>query len=358
MRIETATREFENWLSGCVPLVRSQLTLKHKHMAEDPVQFLRATFYRWAQVWPEVCPDLAKWPTVLAVGDLHIASFGTWRDAAGRLIWGVDDFDEAFPLPYANDLVRLGVSAILDATEGYIGVGIGNVCDVILDGYREGLAAGGQPFVLEENHKWLRRIALSRLDIPFDFWKKMDAMPAARNITPEVRGALESMLPAPGLAYRVTRRIAGDGSLGHPRFVAIVDWRGGRIAIEAKAAAPSACVWTKPGAGEKILYQDILSRAVRCPDPFVAVRHNWLLRRLAPDSSPIDIETMQGGHAQDRLLHAMSFEAANIHLGSPRAQKRILDDLKKRPAKWLRGAVKDMAKATMNDWKEWRKPYR
>src|ERR1039458_5738131 len=35
-------------------------------------------------------------PKVLAVGDLHVGSFGTWRDTEGRLSWGVDDFDESY----------------------------------------------------------------------------------------------------------------------------------------------------------------------------------------------------------------------------------------------------------------------
>src|SRR5271169_4647939 len=118
MDILTATKDFEKWVSGC--------------------------------------PQLRKAPAVLSVGDLHIASFGTWRDAFGRLIWGIDDFDEAYPLPYANDMVRLGVSAILDASEGEIKVGLGNVVDVILDGYTACLKEGGKPFVLEEKHKWLR----------------------------------------------------------------------------------------------------------------------------------------------------------------------------------------------------------
>jgi hypothetical protein len=59
-------------------------------------------------------------PAALAVGDLHIASFGTSGDGFGRPISGIDDFDEAYPLPYANDLVRLAVSAVLDASEGEI----------------------------------------------------------------------------------------------------------------------------------------------------------------------------------------------------------------------------------------------
>jgi len=44
---------------------------------------------------------------VLAVGDLDLENFGTWCDSLGRLAWGINDFDEAFPLPYTHDLVRL-----------------------------------------------------------------------------------------------------------------------------------------------------------------------------------------------------------------------------------------------------------
>ena len=48
--------------------------------------FLRATFYRWIQLWPEVCLDLVSAATVLAIGDLHVETFGTWRDVEGRLV--------------------------------------------------------------------------------------------------------------------------------------------------------------------------------------------------------------------------------------------------------------------------------
>jgi uncharacterized protein (DUF2252 family) len=118
MDILTATKDFEKWVSPRTDVVKSQFSDKHKQMAESPVQFLRGTFYRWTQLFPEICPDLGQAPVVLSVGDLHIATFGTWRDGFGRLIWGIDDFDEAYPLPYANDLVRLAVSATLDASEG------------------------------------------------------------------------------------------------------------------------------------------------------------------------------------------------------------------------------------------------
>jgi len=87
MKIAEATRNYEAWLAKRTALVAADLQLKHQRMAESPFPFLRATFYRWAQLWPEVCPDLAKAPAVLAVGDSHLENFGTWRDTDGRLVW-------------------------------------------------------------------------------------------------------------------------------------------------------------------------------------------------------------------------------------------------------------------------------
>src|ERR1700719_2366020 len=113
MNIVKATQRYEEWLGRHTKLVKPDLRLKHQRMAEAVFPFLRATFYRWVQIWAEGCPDLAKAPHGLAVGDLHVENFGTWRDVEGRLVWGVNDFDEAAVLPYTIDLVRLAASAHL-----------------------------------------------------------------------------------------------------------------------------------------------------------------------------------------------------------------------------------------------------
>src|SRR5260370_20426098 len=96
-----ATADFEHWLAAQLPIIRQDLALKHQHMAEAAFPFFRATFYRWLQLWPEVCTHLVNAPAVLGVGDLHIENFGTWRDEEGRLILGVYDLDVALPPPYA-----------------------------------------------------------------------------------------------------------------------------------------------------------------------------------------------------------------------------------------------------------------
>jgi hypothetical protein len=56
-----------------------------------------------------------------------------------------------------------------------------------------------------------------------------------------------------------------------------------------------------------------------------------------------------------RLLHAMGFETANVHLATPKAIPDIRNDLKNRPNGWLHEAAKLMAKEVEKDWNDWRK---
>jgi hypothetical protein len=357
MRIKKATKKYEAWLAKSITIIPADLALKHTRMAEDPFQFLRATFYRWMQVWDHVCPDLARAPRVLAVGDLHVENFGTWRDKEGRLIWGVNDLDEAYPMPYTVDLVRLAVSAHLAISGNHLSLPHEDACAAILAGYREGLEAGGKPFVLEEDNKWLREAATGELRDPVHFWGKMNALPSVRGEVPKsARKALEQLLPAPGLVYRVAHRIAGLGSLGRERYVALADWEGGRVAREAKALLPSACVWAKDGEGsKKILYEEIITNAARALDPYVHLCGRWIVRRLAPHCSRIEMASLPKKRDEERLLHSMGFETANIHLGSKRAVKNVRRDLAKRKPGWVHEAAKKMGEAVRKDWEEWRK---
>jgi hypothetical protein len=326
-------------------------------MKEAVFPFLRATYYRWAQLWPEVCSDLAEGPRVLAVGDLHVENFGTWRDLEGRLIWGVNDFDEAHPAAYSNDLVRLAVSAHLAVEAGHLPLEQEDICDAILEGYSEGMQQRGLPFVLGENQEWLRKIAESELRDPVHFWAKMDALkPVKTDVPASAVDAIDHLLPARDLQYRLTHRVAGLGSLGHARYVAIAEWNGGRIAREAKALVSSAYYWaTKNGEPSDILYRTIISRAIRCPDPFVQLRGRWIVRRLSPHCSRIELSTLKAEKAEMRLLHAMGYETANIHLGTKAARKRILAQMKKEKGNWLHKATEAMLEAVREDWKDWKK---
>ena len=348
MNIKKATAKYEAWLARHLRIVDPDLKFKHAQMRTAVFPFMRATYYRWAQVWEDVCGDAARGLKVLAVGDLHVENFGTWRDIEGRLIWGINDFDEAWRLPYTNDLIRLAASALLaemgcDAKAGM---------DAILKGYGAALEAGGRPFVLAEHHPALRHMATARLHDPEPYWQKLRALAQSEKQCPAgVSKALDRMMPERGLRWREAHRIAGLGSLGRERYVALAEWRGGSVAREAKALAPSACVWAANGKGTAaILYQKILDCAVRCRDPFVRLQRRWIVRRLAPDCSRIELSALPKEHDVLRLLNAMGWETANIHLGSGRATT-LRADLKKRPRGWLLNAARAMEKAVKADFK-------
>jgi Uncharacterized protein conserved in bacteria (DUF2252) len=354
MNIVETTRRYEAWLIASTIINQRHLLRKHDFMREGVFTFLRATFYRWIQIWPEICPDLVHAPTVLSVGDLHIENFGTWRDGEGRLIWGINDFDEAYPLPYTNDLVRLAASAILANSEHQLALKPKDACEAILSGYMKGLETGGQPFVLEEDHKNLRAMAFGSLRDPRRFWKKLLDQDKVRGSVPKsINKIFEEVMPKTEAPYQFLARVSGLGSLGRFRVVAIVEWHGGKFAREVKALAPSACLWARSRESNKVLYQSILDRAVRSHDPFVQVKESWLIRRLSPHCCRIEINELPKKRDEYRLLHAMGWETANIHLGS-HGGADIRRDLVKRRGNWLRDAAKAMVKATTHDWKDWK----
>jgi Uncharacterized protein conserved in bacteria (DUF2252) len=357
MNIVEATRSYENWMRRCTHVVASDLRYKHQQMREDPFLFFRSTFYRWAQLWPELCPELHRAPKVLAVGDLHVGSFGTWRDSEGRMCWGVDDFDESFPLPYTNDLVRLATSVKLGVDAEGLTIKFKQGCEAILEGYRQTLRAGGHPFVLAEQQQSLEKLGIEAIEPPEDFWEKLNRRPAVNGgFPPSARRAIEKTLPDRKLPYKVVRREAGHGSLGQQRFVALARWCGACIAREAKATVPSSCVWVNGGVHRgQTYYETAMKSAVRSHDPYQEMVGTWLIRRLSPDANPIEIEDLPKTRDEEILLGAMGAETANVHLGTRRQRKRILSDLQRRKSGWLQKAAKIMAKATERDWKKYRR---
>jgi hypothetical protein len=356
MNCKKATKSYEAWLASRTPIVEADLALKHKQMSAEIFSFLRATYYRWVELWPNVCADLAKAPVVLAIGDLHIENFGTWRDQEGRLVWGINDFDEAFALPYTNDLLRLAVSAHLAIASNHLALRPADACDAILKGYTKGLTDNGGPFVLAERHQWLRLTVMSDLRDPAKFWAKLNNLPAmTRDVPATAKKALTAELPQENLPHRVVHRVAGLGSLGRLRFVSIADWNGGQIAREVKVLVSSASVWAMGKDDDEPLYDKIVSQSIRCPDPFLRVRKGWIVRRLAPDCSRVELTALSKDRDEYKLLEAMGMETANVHLGSKQLIAKVKCDLGRRPKAWLHAGAEALVQATTKDWQQWRR---
>jgi uncharacterized protein (DUF2252 family) len=355
MDIVAATRSYETWLGNAIEIVDADLARKHAGMDEDAFFFLRATYYRWVMLWPEICPKLARAPEILAVGDLHLENFGTWRDAETRLIWGVNDFDETHHAAYANDLVRLATSILVAIAQGSLDIDGKKACACILAGYGRAIRGHhAEPFVLEELHSHLRALAMSENRSSKKFWKKLkseeaDKPPAA------AKGLLDEHMPKATHGMLFVRRVAGAGSLGAPRYAALGHCNGGLVAREAKERAPSAFTWVNRCKAEPADYRTIVARAVRAPDPFLHVGDDWLVRRIGPHSESIVLADVAQADGRRRVLTAMGSETANIHRGNRAALTRIPDDLAGRKKSWLFDAASHMAEAIFADWKAWKK---
>jgi hypothetical protein len=354
-----ATRGYEAWLGGLVPLCQRDLDYKHRQMADraGPFPFFRGTYYLWVLRWAESAGDLAEAPAVLAIGDLHLENFGTWRDGDGRLCWGVNDFDEVDRLPYTNDLVRLAASVRLAwGPSAAAVIKTGEACRSILAGYRGALEAGGKPFVLEENNPRLRGLAMQADRDPVHFWKKLTALLGDPEVDPpaDARKALASELPDGVRPQFRFRPRSGMGSLGKPRFVALAQWSGSWMAREAKALTPAATAWAARRQGGESLAAEAARRAVRCPDPYYRPEGGWVLRRLGPRCSRIELDHLRHARDPSRLLRAMGAETANVHLGTDGAAAAVLADLRRRPDGWLAEAARSMARTVVEDWRTWR----
>ncbi|MGW0700537.1 DUF2252 domain-containing protein [Streptomyces sp. NPDC002867] len=91
-------------------------------------------------------------------GDLHAENFGTYMDANGRLIFNVNDFDEAYVGPFTWDLKRLAASlALIGYTKALGDEQITDLVRICAAAYRErihALATGAKteevpPFTLD-----------------------------------------------------------------------------------------------------------------------------------------------------------------------------------------------------------------
>ena len=322
-------------------------------MRESAFVFLRGTFYRWMEVWPDRCGSLDAAPRVLGVGDLHLENFGTWRDADQRLIWGVNDVDEACRIPYTLDLVRLATSALLAIREGHLALTAPSACEAIVDGYESSIDAGGKAFSLEDRHAWLRDAALVRARDPersARYWTKLKSCSPASGGLP--RKKLRAQLPDPEASCTFLRRVTGVGSLGRRRFVAIAAGSDGTpVAREAKALLPSAASWARGKTHPKTYLEKLLAHAVRVPDPCFVVTRHWIIRRLAPDCARIDLGDLPAERDELKLLRAMGWETANVHLGSRR--RKIAKHLAGLKRRWLEHAAEEMAAATTEDFRAW-----
>ncbi len=334
----TSTLEYNAWLSTYLALDPTGLAEKRRKMDKKKLfPLLRGSFYRWP--WQFRAADVAVQdaPRVLSAGDTHLENFGTWRDAEGRLVWGVNDFDEAAELPFTSDLVRLATSFLVARgdDERTVLAGAEEGVAAILDGYRSGLA-GGWPFILDEAEHETLRIVAHGLHDPAGEWSKIRKGDEKTPGDPEVLHLLLTSLPQGARPQVFLQALRGLGALGRPRWTVIAEWNGGLVAREVKATAPSAAAMPARPASRVIDHRRLAAEARRSPDPAFYVSERWVVRRLSPEARKISLDHFlpsigeSTGRAESgkpgpdtapvrgqlALLRAMGSEVANLHAGA------------------------------------------
>jgi uncharacterized protein (DUF2252 family) len=93
----------------------SAFRTKFRKMAADPFAFFRGSaclFYADVSVREDRWAD-ERTGRVWIQGDLHAENFGTYMDGSGKLIFDVNDFDEAYVGHFTWDLMRFAASVAL-----------------------------------------------------------------------------------------------------------------------------------------------------------------------------------------------------------------------------------------------------
>jgi len=267
------------------------LARKFEAMATDRFAFLRAT-----AGLAHASLDLAALPpapTAWVCGDLHLNNFGCFRGLNRLVYFDLNDFDEAARLPLSVDLLRL-LGSMLTAAPG-LGLtreeALALAADALIH-YAEALARGKPLWLepetargpirtlLEQVISRRRRDLLARRTdvrrgrrtIRIDNQRALP-LPAEDKMRDQLADALKSLghlyeTPEYFLPRDFARRVAGMGSLGLPRYVALVRGRGDpdrNALIDFKLAAPSSASAALPRF-QQIAWADEAQRVVTVQD--------------------------------------------------------------------------------------------
>ncbi|WP_010584713.1 DUF2252 family protein [Schlesneria paludicola] len=224
----------------------SLLKVKFDRMSVSPFAFFRGTNHLFVDIWSDLSPP-APGPSILICGDLHVENFGAFRTENGNWCFGINDFDDASIAACSMDIVRCASSILLAAVDWKLSpVDAAGLVLIFLDEYRATIVESQHSNKIgrvdnEDGKNLIGRVLGSHR---FESHKRMIAgltnrrgnkirrdkrlRPAlfewlAARIKSDVQDYLQSKKDLGGYcALDVTGRIAGIGSVGNERYVALI----------------------------------------------------------------------------------------------------------------------------------------
>jgi uncharacterized protein (DUF2252 family) len=359
------------------------LARKFEAVAADRFAFLRASagLAHASLDMTALPPSPVGW----VCGDLHLNNFGCFRGLNRLVYFDLNDFDEAGRLPVSVDLLRFlgsiltaapGLGLIREEAETVAAHALERYADALARGkplwLEPGTARGPIGKLLEQVSTRRRRDLLARrtklqrgrrtIVIDGAHTLAMPADDALRDQLTNALGALGHLYESPEffLPRDFSRRVAGMGSLGLPRYVALVRGRGDpdrNALIDFKLAAPSAALRALPGfeqptwaddAQRVVTVQDICQAA--CPAYLTAMSlggRGFVVRELQPVEDRIALDQLvRQPKRLAETLSCMAEVAAYSQLrgagrmggASPDGMMEFGFDLLSQPRPWIDGA--------------------
>jgi uncharacterized protein (DUF2252 family) len=355
------------------------LRQKLRKMRADPFTFFRGADNLFCADWPDLNP-VDPGPDILICGDLHLENFGAQRTTQGDYRYDLNDFDEAIIGPSGFDLTRCAASIILASEQWRLtpsqatgmalaflenyrkavrkGAETGSVHEIVPHGGHgpiqeilgsTAIATQAELLAAKTRRKADGRPMIKRSDTALDISRKRFAKVAA---------ALESYGQRVGKpdAFKVhdlVFRIAGVGSLGVRRYLALVEGDGppqGYHLLDVKEARPSAvaacATGTLPATGDDdahrvVLAQTILQGHVAIGLDALAIGHrSYRIREMIPIENRSSLDRFR--KQPDRLLRAVE-TAGRLTAWSHLRGARYRPELNRWPelAAWADGPALD-----------------
>jgi uncharacterized protein (DUF2252 family) len=257
-------RRFDRHATRRLPVT---FQLKRQKMLGSPHAFLRGStplFYELLHRRPDLRAPLPGRGWI--DGDMHLENFGAFRTDDGRVIFDLNDFDEAVPAaPWSDDLLRLSASCFLSA--GFTGLAGAHVVDMVetlLEAHSRAAFSRTPPrpprlpdpiaFLIAraetrtKRHMLDVRAPVQKGQRRFRLGDKyLRLSPAVQRATPKLLAdnaeQLAERRPGPPVKFELldaAQRISGVGSLGVARIAALVRSRDKLFLYDLKEARAAA----------------------------------------------------------------------------------------------------------------------
>jgi len=368
---------------------------KCERMRQGPFVFFRGTCHLFYGDWP-LGGKLDRAPLGWMCGDLHLENFGVYKGDNRQVYFDLNDFDEAALAPCTWELARFGTSVLLAAAElGLTRAAARNLVMAYLSAYRAALATGkarwlehavaeGAIRTLLDGATERTRVELldRRTEVKAGRRRiRLDgehALPASAPERAAVRAAVAQFGRPAGRpkffrVLDVARRVAGTGSLGVDRYIALIEGKGSpdqNHLLDLKFALPSV-----PGRllrklqprwdSEAHRVAELQRRAQAVSPAYLSAvgmggRH-FVLRELQPLEDRLDLEELAGQGQLEEAIATMGRITAWSHLRSSGRQGSAIAD------EWIEFAGKDAwmgrvarycrryRETVERDWKAFRK---